>query len=704
MTLTAENKIELKDLLNDNVLPFSRYTITDRAIPAVEDGLKAIHRRILWSMFTDGLNWDKKRTKSLKASGAVLRYSPHGSPYDAMVRLANDSVNIQLIDGKGAFSSITTTEQAGAERYTNVRLSKYSSELLKHIKKDAVEMVKNYDDSLFEPYRLPAPLPNILVNANKGIANGIATNIPSFNFNDVIDNTINIIEGKETFVMYPDFRTGGIVQEDYAVADNVRKNGRGSFKLRAKYYVEGNTIYVTEIPYSTKIENIIQKIIDDEKAGLLKEVTDVNNNSGVQGLEIAIDFKRGTDPDKLIAKLFKLTPLESTFGCNFNVLVNNKPIVIGTEDIMKEWLKTRIETLKRITKFELGKKAKDAYQLEGLQKVLLDVDRAIEIIKNSETDELIVSELSKEFEIDKAQAENIANMKLRNINKKFILNKTKQLEQLKKSISQLEGILSSETKVKNIIKKELLALKEEYGFERITEIENFESIEYSELDSHEEYATTVFLTADGYIKKLPHSSQRGNYINKIKDGDVILEELETNNDGELLVFTNKYNVHKIRISDIPDHKPSQFGTYIESEIELDKDEKVLYTLITKDFSEHLIIGFSDGKVARISLSAYETKQNRKKLQNAFANKMVILFKKITNDIDILAVSDIKKGTLFNTSMINVKNSKTSQGSQVQKSKDDSKTVAYHIIDDEKYEYYRVKSAGVGKYLRKEDDI
>lgn len=697
---------EMKDLLDKHVLSFARYTITDRAIPNLADGLKPIHKRILWSMYLDGLYYNKKRTKSVNAVGSVLRFSPHGdaSVYDAMVRLTNDSVNLPLLDGKGSFSSVTTTAEAGASRYTNIRLSKITvEEIMKDINKNAVDMSKNYDETMDEPTQMPSTIPLILLNPNKGIAMGIASNICPFNMSDVFKNTINILEGKETFPIYPDFSTGGKVEEDLSVAESVKKTGRGSFKLRAKYHFVDNSIIITEIPYGTTRESIISSIIDSVKKGSLKDIVDVNDNTGVQGLEIEIECKKNTNLELLMQKLYKLTPLETHFSCNFNVLLNGKPITLGTDDILKEWIKFRKETIKRILNYDLNKKSEKLHELYGLKKLLINIDEVIRIIKESKTDKDMIHDLMKKFNLDEGQAQNISNMKLRNINKNYINDKIEQINKLENEINEIINTINNDDKINKIIIDDLKRVEKEYGTARKTEITKFETLKEEEIKEIDNYNIRVFVTKEGYLKKIPLTSLRGNFNIRVKDGDYIINEVETTNNSEILVFTDNKNVYKIRTHELEDSKPSQLGTYLPTYLEL-KDEEILYVTATNDHKGYLLVGFDDGKMAKIELSAYETKTNRTILKNAYADKNAIYFNHIQEDIDVIAVSSIDKVLVFNTSMINPKTSKTTIGVTVMKSKNDSFVKNYYTLDGdyEEVEYYRTAGAGVGKYLKKGD--
>ncbi|MGG4434388.1 DNA topoisomerase (ATP-hydrolyzing) subunit A [Priestia megaterium] len=705
-------KLSMTSILTKNALDYAKYTITDRAIPSLSDGLKNIHRRIIWSMYLDKLTYDKDRTKSVNAVGSVLRFSPHGdsSVYGACVRLANDSVLYPLIDGKGSFSSITSRDvNAGASRYTEMRLSPITQELLKDIDKDVVDMINNYDDTKLEPTDLPVTFPLILSNPNLGIAVGIASNICSFNLNDVIDNTVNILEGKDTFTMFPDFPTGGIIINDKNIMSKIKNEGVGTFYIRSKYYIEDNSIVVTEIPYTTTREAIIESIISLVKDNKIKEIIDVNDHTGVNGLRITIEVKNNTDKELLMERLFKMTPLQHHFGCNFTLLVNNKPMTLGTDKILEEWIKFRINCIKRGAKFDLAKKQDKLHLLTGLKNVLLDIEKTISIIRETKKNSDVVNNLSKEFSIDKIQAEYIADIKLRYLNEEYLIERINETDVLLKEVEYLNSIINSDDNVREIIIDQLRNVQKKYGKARKSDVINLTNITKVNLKEAEieDYNIKLYLTEQMYLKKIPLTSLRGNSKQNLKDDDFIKYEIETTNKSDILLFSDKYNTYKLKAHELSDTKLSNLGEFLPALLQL-KDEKIVYVTTTVDYKEDLLIGYESGKLARINMSAYFTKQKRKKLENTYNKESKPLYwNTIKEDIDVGAISDIDKVIIMNTSNINAKSSKNTMGVTFQKSKNDSKVVNYFNIDEfecSDMSYYKVSSAGVGKYKKKEDEI
>lgn len=700
------NRQEVYDLMKENVLSYGRYTITDRAIPSLEDGLKNIHRRILWSMNLDKLSHDKARTKSINASGSVLRFSPHGdsSVYDAMVRLANDSVNYQLVDGKGAFSSHTSRDvQAGSPRYTESRLSKISKELLDNINKNAVDMSLNYDDTKEEPTVLPSKFPLILINQNSGIAMGISSDIASFNMRDVFNNTRNILEGKPTFAMYPDFSTGGYVEKNEDIAEQIKKTGKGSFTLRAKYEIDSeDNIIITEIPYSTTRESVEETIMKLYKKGEFQEIQSINDISGKDGLGIEIVTKKNSDNQLLMQKLYKRTPLQSNFPCQFYVLYKNKPHMLGTDAILERWINFRIETIRRVAEFELQGSNDKLHLMEGLMILLSDVEKAVEIVKNSDNEKKAIADLMNGFDITECQAQSVADLKIRNLNKGYLKNKVKDLDELKKKISKLEKLLKSDSAVKKMIVTELNNIEKEYGKDRLTEVSEFENVDIPNNNEPEDYNVRVFVTKENYIKKIPLTSLRGDYNIKLKHEDEIISETNTTNTEEVLIFTDKQNVYKKRLYELPDSKPSDLGQFLPNLIELEQSESILAVLPLNNEHSSILIGFEDGKVAKITNDAYRTKNNRSVLRSAYADKTALLFRTISEDVDLMAVSTDTKSVLMNTEKFTAKGTKKTQGNAFIKLREGQKVDRYIINPDfEDKEYYRIQNAGVGKNNRGE---
>ena len=705
----SNKSMELGELIHDTTLSFARYTITDRAIPKASDGLKSIHRRIIYSMYDDKVLHDKYRQKSVNVAGSVLRFSPHGdsSVYDAMVRLANDSVNYNLIDGKGAFGTITSKyDNGGASRYTESRLGAVTQSLLNDINKDAVDFVLNYDETRKEPTDLPAQFPMILANPNLGIAMGISTKIPSFDLKDIRDNVVAILSNKELKPMYPTFATGGYVLRDEAVAKEVQDTGRGSFRMRAKYHIDGDNIIITELPYGSQIETIIDRIIDlkSQNEPEMKFINNVNDDTNKDGLKLRIETKKNTDKEMIMSYLYKKTALEANFPCNMYVLDNNNaPKLWGTKDILTEWIKFRANTIKRITLFDIEKLKKRLNILQGLEMAVNDLDKVIQIIKDSEESE-VVSKLIKDFGLNEEQAKFISELKLKQLNKTYIDKQIKDIAKIEKELIELEKLANS----KKLIAKEIIkgidnSIKHFY-VDRKTEIVD-EFTEYTTTKAVEainDYNVRVIITNDGYLKKLPATSLRGKHKIKYKDGDYPITDIWSVNSEEVLVFTDSFDVYKINLSDLSDTKPSELGVYIPSQLGIDQDTIYGIVPLNSDISD-ILFAYEDGKVAKVETNAYRTKQNRSLLKNGMANKKALKIVGLSEDFDLVSISEKGKVILLNTKVVNSKASKTTQGVAFQKLKDNDIVKDYRIInqDDcvEDLEYYRVANAGVGKNNR-----
>ncbi|GIN67111.1 topoisomerase IV [Bacillus glycinifermentans] len=710
--MIEENIVET---LTKNYMPYTAHVIMERALPEI-DGLKPSQRRILYTMYKMGLQ-KGGRKKSQGVVGQTMFLHPHGDAaiYETLVRMSKDAeaLLIPFIDSKGNFGKQYSRDMKYASaRYTEVRLTEIAKELFKNIDRSTVEMIDNYDGTLKEPRYLPVTFPSILTNPQNGIANGMASSIAPFNINEVIDYTIEYIKNpKQTkvsdYIKAPDFPTGGNIIYNEKEFEKIYETGKGSVVIRATYRFEKNSIIFEEIPYTTTFEAVIEKISQLVKEGKLKEVVDVDDIYGISSKGIEVTVKNNTDKKLLVEKLFKLTPLQSSFGCNFNIIVNGRPKVLGIKQIVHEWLAFRANTIKRGLKFEMKKKEDKKHLLSALRQVLLDIDNAIKIIKETKTNNEVIRNLMNTFSIDKEQAEFVAEIKLRHLNKEYLIQRIDEIETLQNDISDLNDLINNRKRLAQFIIDELNNVKKKYGQGRkskIIELSDIPKIETEKIEV-DNYNVKVFVTKEGYLKKIPLTSLRGNYSIKVKDGDEIVGEIETTNDSDILIFTDKHNVYKYKTYEIEDHKPSVLGEYLPSLLEL-KEEEILFTTVTNNYKGYLLIGFEDGKVAKIDLSAYETKQNRSMLKNAYANKKAIFFDKINEDIDILAVSSIDKALVFNTSMINPKTSKTTIGVQVMKSKNDSVVTSYHSLDEKRMEeeinYYRTSNAGVGKYLRKGD--
>jgi DNA gyrase subunit A len=718
-TMPDKKYIEQKivETLEKNYMPYAMSVIVSRAIPEI-DGFKPSHRKLLYTMYKMGLLSGNK-TKSANVVGQTMKLNPHGDMaiYETLVRLTrgNGALLHSYIDSKGNFGKHYSRDMRfAAPRYTEVKLDKICEELFRDLEKDTVDFVDNYDGTLKEPTLLPATFPSILVNANQGIAVGMASNICSFNLKEVCEATIKFINDENTdiakYLKAPDLASGGqLIYNDKEIRE-IYDKGRGSFKVRAKYkYDKQNScIEIYEIPYTTSTEAVIDAVIELVKSGRIREITDIRDETDLNGLKITLDIRRSTDPDTLMNKLYKLTSLQDSFSCNFNVLINGRPRVLGIKPLLAEWIKFRVNSIKRQIQFDIGKKSDKLHLLLGLRKILLDIDKAIKIIRGTEHDQDVVPNLMKGFGIDKIQAEFIAEIKLRNLNKEYILEKVAEVDSLKKEIEELKGTYNDENKVKKIIIRQLNEVSKKYGQPRRTEIIHEESIE--EITSEhliEDYNLKLFLTDQNYFKKIPLVSLRANAEQKLKDDDFIIQELETHNKAELLLFTNKHTVYKLKIYEINDTKASSLGEYLINTLQMEPDEKVIYMAATSDFEGYMLFAFENGKVAKINLESYATKTNRRKLANAYSGvSSLVTLMYIKDDIELVAYSSINKVLIFDTANINAKATRDSQGVQVLKEKKGSRMVAVKTIEQSglsDLDYYRTRNIpAVGYYLKDED--
>lgn len=695
-------------------MPYSAYVILERALPEI-DGFKPSQRRILYTMYKMGL-LNGARKKSQGIVGQTMFLHPHGdaSIYETLVRMSKDAeaFSIPYIDSKGNFGKQYSrdTKYASA-RYTEARLENISKELFENINKNTVDMIDNYDGELKEPRLLPVTFPTILVNPQSGIANGMASNIIPFNINEIIDFTIAYLKSPQKsnpkdYIKAPDLPSGGDIVFNESVIDNIINNGRGSLTIRATYEIKGNVIKFKEIPYTTTFEAIADKIGDLVKEGKIKDIVDIHDAMGItNGKGIEVTVKNNTNKELLVERLFKLTALESTYPCNFNIIIDGRPKVAGVKEIISEWVRFRANAIKRGTQFDIDGKNHKRHLLKALKEVLLDIDKAISIIREIKKNNEVVKALMDAFNIDEAQAEYVSEIKLRHLNKEYLINRTDEISDLEKEVIELTKIIEDKKVLAKLMIVQLRGVKAKYGRERTSNIIELDELPKgnAETIAVEDYNVKVFITKEGYVKKIPLTSLRGKFENKTKDDDEIIREIETTNHSDILIFTDKKNIYKYKAYELEDHKTSVLGEYIPSLLDL-KDEKVLYITVTKDYTGNLVVGFDDGKVAKIQLSAYQTKQNRGMLKNAYADKNAIYFNHIHEDIDILAVSSIQKALVFNTSMVNAKSSKTTIGNQVMKSKNDSYVSSYITLDGEESEseYYRTQNAGVGKYLKEHD--
>lgn len=706
----------ITEMLEVNYMPYAMSVIVSRAIPEI-DGFKPSHRKLLYTMYKMGL-LNGNRTKSANVVGQTMKLNPHGDQaiYETMVRLTrgNASLLYPYVDSKGNFGKQYSRDMAyAASRYTEVRLEKLCEELFRGMDKDSVDFVDNYDGTIKEPTLLPASFPSILVNSNQGIAVGMASNICSFNLTEVCKATIAYMKDSSVdlleYMPAPDFSGGGLILYDREQMRQIYQTGRGPVRVRGKYISDkkNNLIEIKEIPYSTSCEAIIDDIAELVKQGKLKEISDIRDETDLDGLKITIDCKRGTDHDALMTKLFRFTKLEDTFSCNFNILINGSPRVMGVGEIINEWLIWRRQCLCRELRFDLGKKKAKLHLLEGLEKILLDIDKAIDIIRNTELEEDVVPNLMKGFSIDKEQAEFVAEIKLRNINKQYIVNRVTDKQKLIDEINDLEDILSKPKRIDAIIEDTLKKISEKYSQPRRSEIVGSQEVEVFSADNAvEDYRLRLMLTRHGYLKKIPLTSLRSAGDLKIKEDDEVFIDVETNNLNDVLFFTDKANVYKAKLYEFNDTKPSEFGHYLQNVLQSDEDEKILHMIVTSDYKGKLIIGFKNGKVALFPLSAYETKQNRKKLVNAFFDgSSAVGFELMADDEDkdYVVFNDVSKAAVFSSSVIPLKTTRTTQGVQLLVSKHGSVMTGLKLLSDVSLndpEYYRVrKIPSVGYYIK-----
>lgn len=707
----------ITDTLESNFMPYAMSVIVSRAIPEI-DGLKPSHRKLLYTMYKMSLLSGAK-TKSSNIVGQTMKLNPHGDMaiYETLVRLTrgNNALLHPFIDSKGNFGKQYSRDMKfAAPRYTEAKLDKICEELFRDIDKNTVEFIDNYDGSMKEPMLLPTSYPNILVNANQGIAVGMASNICSFNLEEICNTTSAYIDNEEIavedYLKAPDFSSGGQLIYSEKEIGEIYNTGKGGFKVRAKYRYdkENNCIEILEIPYTTTVEAIMDQIIDLVKAGKIKEITDVRDETDLSGLKLTLDIRRNTDPDVLMNKLFKLTPLQDSFNCNFNILINGKPRVMGVKEVIKEWLIFRVDCIRRQTLFDIDKKSDKLHLLMGLKKILMDIDKAIAIIRGTEQEAMVVPNLMSGFEIDQIQADFIAEIKLRNLNKEYILNRVSEVDDLIKEIAELKDIYGNEGKVKRIIQKQLKEIAKKYGQPRRTEIIHEQHIEEVTTETLiEDYNLKIFLTEHNYLKKIPLVSLRANPEHKLKDDDFIVQEIETHNKAEILLFSNQFNVYKMKIYDIPDCKASSLGEYLTNLLGLDADERIIYITATDNYTGYMLFFYENGKGAKIEMSSYATKTNRKKLANAYCSlSPLIRMMFINEDLELAAVSSIKKVLVFNTEGINPKTTRDSQGVQVLTSKKGSTLVHMKTLEEialTDVDYYRAKNIpAIGCYLKDED--
>ncbi|MBQ7242557.1 MAG: topoisomerase IV [Firmicutes bacterium] len=704
----------ITDTLEINYMPYAMSVIVSRAIPEI-DGFKPSHRKLLYTMYQMGLI-KGDRIKSANVVGQTMKLNPHGDQaiYETMVRLTegNEALLVPFVDSKGNFGKVYSKDMAyAAARYTEVKLSPVCREIFKDIDKNTVDFVDNYDSSMQEPLLLPTTFPNILVNPNQGIAVGMASSFCGFNLKEVCDTAIAYIKGKPDWLSNlkaPDFSTGGAILYNEAEINKIYETGRGSVKLRAKYrYIkEESVIEIYEIPYSTTIEAIVDKIISLIKSGKVKEITDIRDETDLNGLKITMDIRKSADPDMLMHKLFSMTPLSDSVSCNFNLLVKGSPVTLGIEGILREWTDFRMDSVKRRISFDIDKKSERYHLLEGLSKILLDIDKAIAIIRNTEKEVDVVPNLMAGFDIDEVQAEYIAEIKLRNINKEYILKRVSEMSELYDEIVDLKGTLESDRKIKNIICKELAEVSKKYGKDRKTEIltgEDTKIIKPEEMVA--DYGIRLFLTKHNYFKKISLVSMRSAGAQKLKDDDEIVGEGETTNKSDILFFSDKRAVYKLKANDIPDCKASSLGEYLNNILGMEEDERILAFIAAEDYSGMLVFGYDNGKMAKVPLSVYDS--SRKKLIKGYSAKgNLIKILRIQEDTDVVLVRDSDKAMLINTELIPLMTTKSAAGVTAYTLKKNSLVSRICLKDEfesENAEFYRAaKIPGTGRFIADED--
>ncbi|MEG1632570.1 MAG: DNA gyrase subunit A [Oscillospiraceae bacterium] len=707
----------ITETLEQNYMPYAMSVIVSRAIPEL-DGFKPSHRKLLYTMYKMGL-LTGTRTKSANIVGQTMRLNPHGDAaiYETMVRLSKgyEALLTPFVDSKGNFGKVYSRDMAyAASRYTEAKLSPVCSELFRDIDKDTVDFNDNYDGTTKEPILLPTTFPNVLVSANMGIAVGMASQLCGFNLAEVCETTINFLRDENHNIIStlpaPDFPTGGEIILNISEMEEIYRTGRGGFKVRSRWRHDAaqGVIEIYEIPYTTTVEAIMDKVADLIKTGKIKEISDMRDESDLGGLKLAIDLKRGVDPAKLMQKLFKVTPLMESFPCNFNLLIAGNPRVMGVREILSEWTAWRTDCVKRRVFFDVSKKKDKLHLLQGLAKILLDIDRAVAVIRGTERETDVVPNLMADFGIDKIQAEFVAEIKLRNINREYILKRTAETEELSRDIAELEAVLQSRRRIQNIIVRELEQIIKQYPSPRRTAIIYADEIEeMPEEDDTEDYPVTVFISREGYLKKITPISLRTAGEQKYKDGDGPSRSFETSNRGDLLIFTDCRQVYKTKISAFEDGKASQLGAYLPSYLGMDEGEQVLAVVDPGDYRKQLLLFFANGKAARLGLEAYETKTNRKKLVNAYSDKSALVSVQLLDGETEMAMFTTEgRALVFNTSLLATKTSKTTQGVAVMTIKPKYRLESAFPLSEtniKNLSRYRVRSLPAAGALQKDED-
>ncbi len=717
MTQNPNHRLQqqpITETLEMNYMPYAMSVIVSRAIPEI-DGFKPAHRKLLYTMYKMGL-LTGGRTKSANIVGQTMKLNPHGDQaiYETMVRLTrgNSALLHPYIDSKGNFGRVYSRDMAyAAARYTEARLDKLCEELFRGLDKNSVDFTDNYDGTLQEPLLLPATFPSILVNSNQGIAVGMASNICSFNLAEVCQATIAYIRDPGVRVIdlmpAPDFSTGAEIIYSPREMEQIYQTGRGSIKLRATYRVDRKNgfIEIVEIPYPTTVEAIIDDITDLVKQGKIKEINDVRDETDLEGLKLTLDYKKSADPDALMQKLFRYTSLQTTFPCNFNLLINGSPRVLGVKAIIGEWLSWRRACVRREIIFDLDRKQERLHLLQGLEKILLDIDKAVRIVRETEKEADVVPNLMQGFGIDAIQAEFVAEIRLRQLNRQYILQRTADIKTLEDEIADLQATLESRERIDKLIIRTLESVIKKYGRPRLTRMVHEDDVD--ELTDHqliEDFRLRLFLTGHGYLKKIALTSLRSAGELKTKEDDQIVQELEGKNKSDLLLFSDRGNVYKLKCFEVKDHKPSDLGEYTPNLLSLEEGERIVFMHLTEDYSGQLLFGFASGKFAKVPLNAYETKTNRKKLVNAYSvvSPLAAIFH-LTADEEFVALSSIRKALVFNSSFVPEKTTRNTQGVQVLLSKKGSTLVSCRRLSESGIadaQYYRNKTIpAVGSYLK-----
>ncbi len=708
----------ITDTLKNNYMPYAMSVILSRALPEI-DGFKPSHRKLLYTMYTMGL-LQGGTIKSANIVGRTMQLNPHGDAaiYETMVRLSrgNESLLYPYVESKGNFGKAYSKNMMyAASRYTEAKLAPICHELFDDIKSDTVDFVDNYDNTMKEPTLLPVTFPSILCNVTTGIAVSMASSIASFNLKEICDTTVALMKNPDHDVsdtlVAPDFVGGGFVIYDKEELDKIYNTGRGSVKVRARYTYDKqyNCIDITQIPPTTTSEAVIDKIIELVKTNKIKEISDIRDETDLSGLKITIDLKRGVNPDTFMTKLYKITPLQDTFSCNFNVLIKGRPVVLGVKGILSEWIDFRLECIRRRLNFNLDKKRKQLHLLKGLSKILLDIDKAVKIVRETESEDEVVPNLMIGFGIDEVQAEYVAEIKLRHLNREYILKRIKDIEQLETDISELESTLASKNKMKKIIISELESVAKKYDTGRKSEViydVGDESVE--EVVEIPDYPVTLFLSEQGYLKKIKTANLRLSGEQKLKEGDKMLPEIECSNKDELLFFTNNRQVYKTHVDDFADTKASVLGEYVPGKLEMTEGEQVIYMAVLSEYKGYMIFAYENGKLAKVDISAYATKTNRKKLINAYSGKAELAQAiYIQEDTDIVLCSSSGRMLLINTAGILPKTTKDTQGISAMKLKKTHKVMSLHLYKPGEFEKewrFRAKNLPAAGAVPGENDV